>query len=242
MLWNDLREYLHRLDELGELETVLGCDWQEEIGGIAELVTEQRGPALLFDEIRDYPKGYRVAVNLFNTPKRTATALGITLEPSIDGVAERFARKLKDFRATPPEEVRDGPVLENIMTGEDVDLFRFPTPKWHENDGGRYIGTGVCVIQKDPDSGFVNSGAYRVAVHDKSHLHHLHRAREARRRDPPQVLGPRREVPGAHLRGTGAGADRPGVVERLPYPRGGVRVRGGGLPPTAAPIRWFGAK
>ena len=168
MLWYDFRAYLNRLDELGELETVLGCDWQEEIGGITELVTEERGAALLFDEIRDYPKGYRVAANLFNTPSRTATALGIALEPSIDGVADRFARKLKDFRPVPPEEVSDGPVLENVLTGAEVDLFKFPTPKWHENDGGRYIGTGVCVIQKDPDTPFVNSGAYRVAVHDET--------------------------------------------------------------------------
>ncbi len=168
MLWYDLRAYLNRLDESGELQTVLGCDWREEIGGITELVTEERGAALLFDEIRDYPKGYRVAANLFNTPRRTATALGIALEPSIDGVAERFARKLKDFRPVAPEEVSDGPVLENVLTGAEVDLYKFPTPKWHENDGGRYIGTGVCVIQKDPDTPFVNSGAYRVAVHDKS--------------------------------------------------------------------------
>ena len=41
MIWNDLREYLNKLDELGELQTVLGCDWQEEIGGITELITEE---------------------------------------------------------------------------------------------------------------------------------------------------------------------------------------------------------
>lgn len=168
MLWNDLREYLNKLDELGELKTVMGCDWQEEIGGITELITEARGSALLFDEIQDYPAGYRVAANLFNTPSRTATALGIPLEPSVDGVAARFAKILEGFRPMAPKEVSDGPILENVAKGDDIDLFKFPTPKWHENDGGRYIGTGVCVIQKDPDTGFVNSGAYRVAVHDKN--------------------------------------------------------------------------
>lgn len=52
--------------------------------------------------------------------------------------------------------------------GDEVDLFKFPTPKWHDKDLDRYIGTGVCVIQKDPDTGFVNSGSYRVAIHDKT--------------------------------------------------------------------------
>src|SRR5690606_12611153 len=41
-------------------------------------------------------------------------------------------------------------------------------PKWHEHDGCRYIGTGCVVIQKDPDSGWVNLGTYRVAVHDET--------------------------------------------------------------------------
>jgi UbiD family decarboxylase len=40
----------------------------------------------------------------------------------------------------------------------------FPTPKWHEHDGGRYIGTGDMVIIKDPDSGWINVGTYRSCV------------------------------------------------------------------------------
>ena len=70
----------------------------------------------------------------------------------------------------PPVEVETGPVKENILVGDDVDLFKFPTPKWHELDGGRYIGTGGIVIQKDPDTGWINLGTYRVQVHDKSVL------------------------------------------------------------------------
>lgn len=65
MLWNDLRDFLNKLEELGELKRVTGASWEEDIGGITELMTERRGPALLFDEIEGYPKGYRVASNLF---------------------------------------------------------------------------------------------------------------------------------------------------------------------------------
>ena len=28
------------------------------------------------------------------------------------------------------------------MEGDDIDVTNFPAPKWHERDGGRYIGTG----------------------------------------------------------------------------------------------------
>ncbi len=38
---------------------------------------------------------------------------------------------------------------------------------WHELDGGRYIGTGCCVVTRDFDSDWVNVGTYRVQLHDK---------------------------------------------------------------------------
>ena len=58
--------------------------------------------------------------------------------------------------------------MENIHVGDKVDLFEFPIPKWHDLDGGRYIGTGHFVIQRDPDEGWINLGTYRVQVHDKN--------------------------------------------------------------------------
>jgi 4-hydroxy-3-polyprenylbenzoate decarboxylase len=160
-----MRDFLRELDELGELRKVSGATWEEEIGGITELMTERRGKGLLFDDIPGYPKGYRVASNLFTTARRTAAALG--LDPSPEGLHERWKAMMRDLRPIPPQEVSTGPVFENVDTGDAVDLFKFPTPRWHEQDGGRYIGTGVCVIQQEPSSGFVNVGAYRVAIHDQ---------------------------------------------------------------------------
>jgi 3-polyprenyl-4-hydroxybenzoate decarboxylase len=32
--------------------------------------------------------------------------------------------------------------MENVYHGDDIDLLKFPVPRWHERDGGRYIGTG----------------------------------------------------------------------------------------------------
>jgi len=63
--------------------------------------------------------------------------------------------------------VKSGPVLENVTTGKDINLLKIPAPKWHEHDGGYYIGTGVMVIMKDPDSGWINYGAYRVQAQDR---------------------------------------------------------------------------
>ncbi|OLB77256.1 MAG: UbiD-like subunit of potential (de) carboxylase, partial [Alphaproteobacteria bacterium 13_2_20CM_2_64_7] len=60
----------------------------------------------------------------------------------------------------------DGPIFENVMREDDVDITIFPAPKWHSGDGGRYIGTGSFNITRDPDEGWVNCGTYRVMIHD----------------------------------------------------------------------------
>jgi 4-hydroxy-3-polyprenylbenzoate decarboxylase len=53
---------------------------------------------------------------------------------------------------------------------EEVNILKFPTPKWHEKDGGRYIGTGVVTITKDPEEGWINCGTYRVMIQDEKTL------------------------------------------------------------------------
>jgi UbiD family decarboxylase len=62
--------------------------------------------------------------------------------------------------------VTRGPILENVLESDAVDVTKFPVPLWHEQDGGRYIGTGVPNITRDPDTGFVNLGVYRSMIHD----------------------------------------------------------------------------
>ena len=64
-------------------------------------------------------------------------------------------------------QVPTGLVMENVYRGDDIDLTKIPAPKWHEHDGGYYIGTGDMVIMRHPDTGWINYGAYRVQVHDK---------------------------------------------------------------------------
>ena len=51
-----------------------------------------------------------------------------------------------------------------------MDLFKFPALRSHEDDGGRYIGTGDVVINKDPESGFLNMGTYRMQLHSRNLL------------------------------------------------------------------------
>ncbi len=167
----DLRHWLTQIENIGELRTAKGAHWNLEIGAVAELSLERRDcPAILFDDIPDYPSGYRVLVNSLATFSRIATTL--QLPPNLKGM--ELVQKWKEYQSkvkpTPAEYVSDGPVLENVQTGSDIDVFKFPTPWWHELDGGRYIGTGNVDITVDPEEGWVNAGTYRVMLLDKNRL------------------------------------------------------------------------
>lgn len=59
----DLRDYINKTEELGLLKIIKGADWNLEIGALSDLY--RRRKSILFDEIRGYPKGYRVLSNMF---------------------------------------------------------------------------------------------------------------------------------------------------------------------------------
>src|SRR6185437_16505522 len=73
-------------------------------------------------------------------------------------------------RSDRPHYVNAGPVCDNILKGDKVDVRAFPAGHWHVGDGGPYIGTECLVINKDPDSDWVNIGTYRVQVQDEKTL------------------------------------------------------------------------
>jgi UbiD family decarboxylase len=167
--YDDLREYIDEVGKVDEVKIIEGADWEKEIGILTEVGAGIEGsPLLIFDKVKDYPKGYRVVSNFIHTPRRFALMTGLPLEATGVQLVQAWREKMKGgIKGIAPRKVKTGPVMENVDMGKDVDLYKFPTPKWHELDGGRYIGTGCTVIQKDPDSGWINHGTYRVQIHDK---------------------------------------------------------------------------
>ena len=139
-----------------------------EVGALTERAAEKEGPALLFSKFNGFPGGFRVISNVFRTCKRTGPAMGIS--PDLSGIDYLYAwrKKLAAYKPVPVQQVEGGPIFENQMAEHEVDLYKFPTPKWHDLDGGPYLGTGCGVITKDPDSGKINIGTYRVMVQDKN--------------------------------------------------------------------------
>ena len=166
--YDDLREWLAAAERLGEVKHLKGATWQEDIGLVAEAILRaENGPCVVFDEVPGCPKGFRLLLNMFAGVRRNMT-LGfpdhLTKWELSDAYREAY---LEDPKIIKHEIVEDGPVFENIMTGDDIDVTKFPSPVWHEKDGGRYIGTGTYSVTRDPEENWLNAGAYRAQVHDK---------------------------------------------------------------------------
>ncbi|MEE8332682.1 MAG: UbiD family decarboxylase [Alphaproteobacteria bacterium] len=165
----DLRDWIDELEAVGEVQLYKGADRETEIGGIVDIHMRQMiNPAAMFDEVPGYPKGYRVLANILTSVRRINVALGLPVDSDEIELVDYWRKYMKEQPSIPPVEVNGGPLLDNVLQGDDVDLTKFPTPRWHELDGGYYIGTASMVVMKDPDTGWINYGAYRIQAHDRN--------------------------------------------------------------------------
>jgi UbiD family decarboxylase len=165
----DLRDWLETIDKAGQLQKINGANHEEEIGGIVDIYQRHTGnKAVLFDEVPGHPKGYRVLANILTSVPRINLTLGIPAETSETGLVNFWRNYMKNKVTHAPTKVETGLVMENVFHDNELDLLKFPTPKWHELDGGRYIGTGCMVIMRDPDTDWINYGAYRIQVHERN--------------------------------------------------------------------------
>lgn len=170
--YDDLREFITASEEYDHVQHIDGADWDIEIAALSEAAAEliPNPPLLLFDNIKGHSPGYRVASLSMASARRMALALGLPPDAGKLALVRLAARKIADATMISPEEVSTGPVMENTMIDDDIDMWKFPSPLCHELDGGRYIGTGDTVINRDPESGYVNMGTYRIQVHERDLL------------------------------------------------------------------------
>ncbi|MEW4983574.1 MAG: 4-hydroxy-3-polyprenylbenzoate decarboxylase [Cycloclasticus sp.] len=180
MEYKDLRDFISKLEQLGELKRVTQeVDPYLEMTEICDRVLQQKGPALLFEN----PKGYSTPVlaNLFGTPKRVALGMGQDEVSALTEVGEVLAA-LKE--PEPPAGVKDAweklpvykqvlnmapkmvkkPVCQQIVIeGDDVDLATLPIQTCWPEDAGPLI-TWPLVITKGPLAKRQNLGIYRQQV------------------------------------------------------------------------------
>src|SRR5215470_11254492 len=105
MQYRGLRGWLEQVDKLGELRKVDGAHWDAEMGGITQMLTEtSRGtaPAILFDNVPGYPKGYRTLYGQLSSARRIALTLGLPLdfERKVD-VVQKYHQRMQDLKPLP---------------------------------------------------------------------------------------------------------------------------------------------
>ena len=167
LAYHDLRKWLEEAQKLGEVKTVKGLSWQRDIGMVSELAAHtDNASCFVFEDVPGTLKGSRLLVNFF-AGKRKNMTLGFSTELSKLELSENFrVNHAGMLKRIPPKFVDGGPVMQNVMQGDAIDVTKFPAPQWHPQDGGRYIGTGCYNIMRDPDDGWINCGTYRVMIHD----------------------------------------------------------------------------
>ena len=172
--FGDQRAWIQALRDEGELHEVTAeVDWNIELGTIMRMAQGTgEGPALLFSNIKDYNKkgmrGSKVFGCSLSSYRRIAMMLGLPPDTHPRELV-KVARNILNG-AIPPKIVKTGPVKENIITGDDINLLDFPVPHWNRIDGGRYMMTYAGCVTKNPDTNVMNVGVYRGMVADRNHI------------------------------------------------------------------------
>jgi 4-hydroxy-3-polyprenylbenzoate decarboxylase/2,5-furandicarboxylate decarboxylase 1 len=163
MPYRDLRAFLERLDEVGDLVHVRRpVSTEFEIAAGIRRMSNEAGPALWFDDVigHDMP----VVGSLFSDRRKALLAL------EVDTPAEGNARFLEGLhKPIPPTLVSEGQCQEVVHTGDDIDLMRLPLPLYSEKDGGTYV-TVALEISSDPIDGGRNASIYRMMRIDRNHM------------------------------------------------------------------------
>jgi 4-hydroxy-3-polyprenylbenzoate decarboxylase len=150
---------------MGELKRVTApVDCDLEASTITYLVGLEKSPALLFENLKGYP-GHRVLYNMIGCNlSRFCLTIGETpVDHPLKAVRllqEKMGRKMAPVEVPPERAISS----QNIVTGDAIDIRRFPAQRMWPLDGGRYLGTADAVITKDPETGRVNVGTYRMMI------------------------------------------------------------------------------
>ena len=159
-MYRDLREWLEQVDAMGELRRDSGLrlgpgDRRAGRGGRARA---GRLRAAVRQTSRTTPEGHRVLVGMVESLKRAALTTNLPTDITRNEFIAAWKERLNNPTLIPPQYVDESPLYENVFTGNDIDVLKLPVPKWHDEDGGRYIGTAHVVMTQDPGRGVGEHG------------------------------------------------------------------------------------
>jgi len=167
----DLRAWLERLDEIGDLQRVnVPVALDGEVAEVCRRVTALGGRPVLFENIRGHEDSW--CRKLFTGGLSSRKYLSMMLGADAGLPQDEMQKLLRQRFNQPidPVTVSGGPIKDHIITGDDIDLGQLPIPRWHPGDGGRYISTMCATVTRDPETGQHNLGQYRAMVVSKDRI------------------------------------------------------------------------
>ena len=203
----ELGEFVKKLEEARELRRVkTQVDTDLEIAEILRRVMYAKGPALLFENVKNYEMP--VLGNAFGSLKRLELGLetsdfteigqrivDMTKMDIPTGFFDKIKKlpELSKITDIAPKIQKSGPVTEIF---EDLPSFeKIPILKtWHK-DAGKFITFGL-VATKHPETQIRNLGVYRMQILDKTHaiMHWQKHKRGAHHYDIKKEAGDKIEV------------------------------------------------
>ena len=160
------RDFLELLDQHRELRRVPDeVNAKFEVSAIHIRVQSEKGPALLFENVKGF--NMPVVVNLLATRRRLALALGLPADIDNAAINATISERMKN--PVKPEIVSSGPCKEVVIGASEVDLMSYPIVTMHEKDAGPYI-TGAYVVAKNPETGVQNISYHRFLLRGRNKL------------------------------------------------------------------------
>lgn len=186
MKYKDLREFIDKLEEIGELKRIKHPVAPNlEMTEISDRVLRAEGPALLFEN----PIGHSIPVlaNLFGTPRRVALGMGEDNVSQLREIGKLLAflkepEPPKGFKAAlqtlpmyrkvldmSPKVVRRAACQQVVWEGDEVDINKLPVQTCWPEDAGPLITWGL-VVTRGPNKDRQNLGIYRQQVIAKNRV------------------------------------------------------------------------
>ena len=175
-----IQHFIDELEKAGELKRVkTEVDTNLEIAEILRRVSYTDGPAVLFENVRDYE--IPVLGNAFGSIKRLEIGLetkdfseigqrivDMTKMEIPSGVFNKIRKlpELSKMSESFPKLEKSGPVTDIINNSPTFD--KIPILKSWPKDAGKFITFGL-VATKHPETGVRNLGVYRIQIIDDTH-------------------------------------------------------------------------
>lgn len=137
----------------GEIKTIKSRV-ESESKDVSSYLMENQNVTVVFEDLN----GGKAAGNRFSTREKIAKALNIPKEDIVTHL-------LDAVNAPKPCTVVDNPRFRECTV--DTDLMKLPIPKYFPEDGGRYITSGVIVVEY---AGKKNVSFHRMMIMDAKHI------------------------------------------------------------------------